>query len=599
MSKAFSRQTKLPNIVGRSQYISDTKRQEHIVFYSNEHMISDWQEYADFEKQNRKNKQENIQGREIIIALPNELDQDLTNLKNIVDEYAINTVGNDREFEYAVHWNKEKTNLHAHIIYSERKRATEQKAKTYRSDMWFNKDTGKLAKANSDNAELRFKKGDVQKDEKGNVRYENNMFTTKDREFKSNDFNDKLKENLAEVLNKYGYASRVFDQSIELPQAKLYQGARADYIEKARKSNQLRAEYNKIVVKAVKEKIMPITMAIMSKENIMKKVKEENSKSQSISMSGIDYIRESIKNLKAYIQDKLQTIKNVMEYQKEKALSKKPELTPIELKIKEMEINVNQAKEERLERIKVNDESIESLETKIKENSTISFTDKKVMRVAKSIDDLNIPIQNYESKTKEIEKVKRGLKRVEEGYKNLKFYDLLQEKPLRLKNIKLQEQLVVLEKKLKDTDINKLKESMKTWNKELEKLNKEREEVNKENRGYHQSIHKLQGENTSLNEEISERDLLLKERIYDLRNPEVAEQKREIERQESTVKKINTTPMSERIAKAKVESKERNKQDNEKPIFSIEELQKNQKDIDRDRENKPDKPKKRSKGRGR
>lgn len=599
MSKAFARQTKLPNIVGRSQYISDTKRQEHIVFYSNEHMISDWQEYADFEKQNRKNKQENIQGREIIIALPNELDQDLINLKNIVDEYAINTVGKDHEFEYAVHWNKEKTNLHAHIIYSERKRATEQKAKTYRSDMWFNKDTGKLAKANSDNAELRFKKGDVQKDKKGNVRYEKNMFTTKDREFKSNDFNDKLKENLAEVLNKYGYVSRIFDQSIELPQAKLYQGARTDYIEKAKESNQLRAEYNEIVVKAVKEKIMPRTIAIMSKQDIMKKVKEENSKSQSISMSGIDYIRESIKNLKEYIQGKLQTIKNVMEYQKEKALSKKPELTPIELKIKEMEINVNQAKEEKLERIKINDERIESLETKIKENSTISFTDKKVMRVAKTIDDLNIPIQDYESKTKEIEKVKRGLKRVEEGYKNLKFYDLLKEKPLRLKNIELKEQLVVLENKLKDTDINKLKESMKTWNKELEKLNKEREEVNKENRGYYQSIHKLQGKNTSLNEEISERDLLLKERIYDLRNPEIAEQKRQKKRQESIVKKNNTTPMSERISKAKVESKERNKEYNKKPIFSIEELQKTQKDIDRDRENKPNKSKKRSKGKGR
>ena len=102
-----------------------------------------------------------------------------------------------------------------------------------------------------------------------------------------------------------------------------------------------------------------------------------------------------------------------------------------------------------------------------------------------------------------------------------------------------------------------------------------------------------------MNEEISERDLLLKERIYDLRNPEIAKQKREIERQESIVKKNNTTQMSGRIAKAKVESKERNKQDNEKPIFSIEELQKNQKDIDRDRENKPDKSKKRSKGRGR
>ena len=122
MAKAFARQTKLKNVVGRSEYISDNQRQEHIVLHSQENMIHSWNEYADYEKQNKKNKEENIQGREIIIALPNQLDQDREKLKEVVDDYSFNLLGDNRDFEYAVHWNKEKTNLHAHIIYSERER---------------------------------------------------------------------------------------------------------------------------------------------------------------------------------------------------------------------------------------------------------------------------------------------------------------------------------------------------------------------------------------------------------------------------------------------------------------------------------------------
>ena len=129
MQVAFARQTSLKNIVGRSDYISDPNRQEAIVLYSNENMIGDWQDYADYEKQNTKSMVANNQGREIIIALPNELDQDHKKLKEIVDDYAEKTIGMNHEFEYAVHWNKDRTNLHAHIIYSERERVSERIAK--------------------------------------------------------------------------------------------------------------------------------------------------------------------------------------------------------------------------------------------------------------------------------------------------------------------------------------------------------------------------------------------------------------------------------------------------------------------------------------
>ena len=54
--------------------------------------------------------------------------------------------------------------------------------------------------------------------------------------------------------------------------------------------------------------------------------------------------------------------------------------------------------------------------------------------------------------------------------------------------------------------------------------------------------------------------------------------------------------MSERIASAKIKVKEINEEGKEKPNFSIGDLQKNQKEIDRNKKEKLDKAKKKSRG---
>ena len=243
MAKAFARQTKLKNVVGRSEYISDNQRQEHIVLHSQENMIHSWNEYADYEKQNKKNKEENIQGREIIIALPNELDQDREKLKEVVDDYSFNLLGDDRDFEYAVHWNKEKTNLHAHIIYSERERQKKE-PKRYKRDYYYNYEEGKMSSKKDPNAVITKHKGDIKYNKEGEIEY-TDQFSKKDTQFKSREYNEKIKEQLAETLNKHDFKSRVFDNRIELPQAKLYKGASKDYKDKVSQSNQARREYNK------------------------------------------------------------------------------------------------------------------------------------------------------------------------------------------------------------------------------------------------------------------------------------------------------------------------------------------------------------------
>ena len=55
---------------------------------------------------------------------------------------------------------------------------------------------------------------------------------------------------------------------------------------------------------------MPMTMAIIRKESIMKQVKEENSKTKSISSRGIEIIKESVEEVKAYIRENRE-LKNI------------------------------------------------------------------------------------------------------------------------------------------------------------------------------------------------------------------------------------------------------------------------------------------------
>ena len=84
-----------------------------------------------YERENahQENQRQN-EAREMIIALPNELADKNKNqtsaeqkiiLKEICDELVNQIVGEGHDHEYAVHWNHDRTNLHVHILYSERK----------------------------------------------------------------------------------------------------------------------------------------------------------------------------------------------------------------------------------------------------------------------------------------------------------------------------------------------------------------------------------------------------------------------------------------------------------------------------------------------
>ena len=90
-----------------------------------------------------------------------------------------------------------------HLLFSERERATTREPKRYKRDMWFDKTTNRMAKANAENAELRYKKGEVMKDKQGNVRYDDALFTKKDKKFTERSWLKEHQKTIQSVLAEY------------------------------------------------------------------------------------------------------------------------------------------------------------------------------------------------------------------------------------------------------------------------------------------------------------------------------------------------------------------------------------------------------------
>lgn len=145
--KQFVRITTLTNIGGRADYISNPERQEYIVDTSPE---IDWKPYQEFERSKKKSVAKSNEGRELVIALPNSWaklpPEELRSRANTIAQIA---VGKSTDLQWAIHWNHDKTNLHMHVIFSERQR--EKKVKRWDRDIYLTED-GKVATRKADRA---------------------------------------------------------------------------------------------------------------------------------------------------------------------------------------------------------------------------------------------------------------------------------------------------------------------------------------------------------------------------------------------------------------------------------------------------------------
>ena len=199
---SFVMESKLHDVKGRVDYISSPKRQENLYAVFSNVEDSYWellaeQNQRDFAKSGTEGTC--IEARELIIMLPPSLiDYDHEILlkymtSKFLEKYDVGCCA-------ALHHNKSKTNLHIHLIFSEREIRQEAERKIASRNMFYN-ESGK---------HVRTKKEIL--DENGNVRpgckiikkgevYETNFFQPKKEEFKTNAFLENMKQVMTDALN--------------------------------------------------------------------------------------------------------------------------------------------------------------------------------------------------------------------------------------------------------------------------------------------------------------------------------------------------------------------------------------------------------------
>lgn len=326
MANVYARVTKISNAKGRSNYIQDKEKQEEILVHEVS-MKHDWDFYSKYERAKSNSDKSNNEAREFVIALPNELADNKMQLKEVCDDLATRLVGQHHDYEYAVHWNQPRTNLHVHLLFSERAVVQEVMPKIYKKDQWRDKETNQLAKANSENAYLYAKKGDVQKDKEGNIKYDSEPLTIKDTKFISKKFNNlDMPKLIQETLEHHGFNLEI--QNFETPylsQKKLFKGASQDYLEQAKTWNDTVKDYNRSVETHIELEPSMEQTYVSVKKDLNKRVKETNREVKKITPQAIQLVVEMTTWVKDFINEYKEKLKHMLQH--ESALKEKWENT--------------------------------------------------------------------------------------------------------------------------------------------------------------------------------------------------------------------------------------------------------------------------------
>ena len=308
---SFIRQSKLSDVAGRIDYISNPKRQEYLyATYQTEGVTPEfWKNLArenqlDFKASGSAGKC--IEGREFIIALPESFVQyradDVVRLftETFHKRY-------DVECSAAIHHNKTKTNYHIHLVFSERKMLEQPEVKIATRNMFYD-EQGK---------HRRTKKEIL--DEQGNIRagcsiipkgevYESHIFTKKEEWFKNKAFTKEVKELFTDIINYYvkeeSEKLSVFKQGgVYLATKKI--GKNNPKAEEIKADNAARQEWNRTVDVALVEGV--------PEEDILK-IKQEkitDETLQSIRTYGWlpDMFRQIIRGAKNFLQEMIFRLK--------------------------------------------------------------------------------------------------------------------------------------------------------------------------------------------------------------------------------------------------------------------------------------------------
>lgn len=220
--KNLVRTQKITNGRGSIKYITKTSDGEILASYSTQSM-QEWEILFDYnqqkfaeekEKGNWMMSQKSSDGKEakaveakmFVVALPNERAKQ--NPEELVKELADDWVSTHQTDCYvALHWNKTHTNLHAHILASERKKKESPEIKRAKRNRYYNAAGKECKKAD---AVRIVHKGDI-------ISGQNELFESGKIDLKSKEALDAIKEHYSKILGTELYK----DDGLHLPQTHL------------------------------------------------------------------------------------------------------------------------------------------------------------------------------------------------------------------------------------------------------------------------------------------------------------------------------------------------------------------------------------------
>lgn len=194
----------LLDIQERSDILDKPTREEVVVLHAKA-MKYEWKEYAIFEESHHAS------GRELIVQFPEEALSDMIQLKRMCDLLSEKGIGENRDYEYVIRWNKKEVTFH--LLFSERKKNVGRTPRIYTRDFWYDKKTNRQTKPDAKNAELRYKEGTFQRDRNGRIKYEGPTFLEKDPFFSSENWHRHMESTIDKLFKEYGF---IKDETYEL-----------------------------------------------------------------------------------------------------------------------------------------------------------------------------------------------------------------------------------------------------------------------------------------------------------------------------------------------------------------------------------------------
>ena len=273
---SFIQLSKLSNVRGRVDYITNPERQENLYATCETVQRSFWKSLA---MENQQNFQKSgsagkcIEARELIIALPESfIKYQPEKLLKIFTEKFKQKYG--VECISALHHNKKKTNYHIHLIFSERELLEKEEVKTASRNLFYN-ENGKRVRTKK---EIQDEFGKIRKGctivPKGEI-YEKHSFGNKKAYFKDIEFLPEIKKYYTNMINYYvknpSEKLTVFDRdSVYIATKKI--GKNNPKAEQIKKDNAIRQEWNKIADVALVSGISDKKIKTIKKNEITTKI---------------------------------------------------------------------------------------------------------------------------------------------------------------------------------------------------------------------------------------------------------------------------------------------------------------------------------------